>query len=296
MSPSTRDSGPGGLVSCASCQLCPFPPGCLFPALGQRLAGGLPKLRRRRQVSGDTGGHRAGDRGHRAGVRDAGSCLASSWPSLTAVVPVRPPCASAAGWFLGAGDAFAGCCSCAGLGTPWGPPPPPPQHPGQPQEGPSSPSAGSGSGSAVGSRAGSPSPAHGPQRDQVHRAGGGERPPAGKRGVGGPGDDAVGRGDQGAPQPNLASCAYPPPVPAAPQVRGSHQQLRQVRGQPGRHGETGWPWGGLALAGTGSGGGWPRGCCPWGWPWTLGGSFPGRWSPLGLSLEGGGCPQCWGRG
>lgn len=48
--------------------------------------------------------------------------------------------------------------------------------------------------------------------------------------------------------------------------------------------------------GAGSGGGWPWGCCPWGWPWTLGGSFPGRWSPLGLSLEGGGCPQCWGRG
>uniref|UniRef100_A0A8V5GP40 Uncharacterized protein n=1 Tax=Melopsittacus undulatus TaxID=13146 RepID=A0A8V5GP40_MELUD len=31
-------------------QLCPFPPGCLFPVWNQRIAGGLPKLRRRRQV------------------------------------------------------------------------------------------------------------------------------------------------------------------------------------------------------------------------------------------------------
>ncbi|KAL2295174.1 hypothetical protein Nmel_018331, partial [Mimus melanotis] len=30
--------------------LCPFPPGCLFPALSQRVPGGIPKLRRRRQV------------------------------------------------------------------------------------------------------------------------------------------------------------------------------------------------------------------------------------------------------
>ncbi|XP_049655414.1 disintegrin and metalloproteinase domain-containing protein 11 isoform X1 [Accipiter gentilis] len=48
---------PPGLVTVAPVapcpvprQLCPFPPGCLFPALNQPIAGGLPKLRRRRQV------------------------------------------------------------------------------------------------------------------------------------------------------------------------------------------------------------------------------------------------------
>ncbi|KAM9656156.1 disintegrin and metalloproteinase domain-containing protein 11 isoform 4-T4 [Morphnus guianensis] len=48
---------PQGLVTVAPVvpcpvphQLCPFPPGCLFPALNRPIAGGLPKLRRRRQV------------------------------------------------------------------------------------------------------------------------------------------------------------------------------------------------------------------------------------------------------
>lgn len=63
--------------------LCPFPPGCLFPALNQQLAGGLPKLRRRRQVSGDTGKGR--------GTRT----LDPSWlPTAT-----HPRC-SRAGWWV----------------------------------------------------------------------------------------------------------------------------------------------------------------------------------------------------
>lgn len=60
---------PRGLVTVAPVapcpvphQLCPFPPGCLFPALNQPIAGGLPKLRRRRQVSRDNGGRGAGDK------------------------------------------------------------------------------------------------------------------------------------------------------------------------------------------------------------------------------------------
>ncbi|KAM9520791.1 disintegrin and metalloproteinase domain-containing protein 11 isoform 3-T3 [Guaruba guarouba] len=43
--------GPVLVAPClASHQLCPSPPGCLFPEWNQRVASGLPKLRRRRQV------------------------------------------------------------------------------------------------------------------------------------------------------------------------------------------------------------------------------------------------------
>lgn len=69
---STGPQGPLMVALCPVChqlcpvchQLCPFSPGCLFPALNQRVAGGLPKLRRRRQVSGDSGGQ--GTRGRDA--------------------------------------------------------------------------------------------------------------------------------------------------------------------------------------------------------------------------------------
>lgn len=60
------------------------------------------------------------------------------------------------------------------------------------------------------SPAGTPSPAHGSQRDQVHRAGGGERPPAGKH-RGGPGPVGGGGGGFGvAPSIPTRSLVVPP--------------------------------------------------------------------------------------
>lgn len=162
------------------CHLCPFPPGCLFPALNQHLAGGLPKLRRRRQVSGDTGKER--------GTRT----LDPRWP-LSAT---HPRCSWAGWWVLGTHwqDTGLGMLRSAGDTA---------AHPQAHPDGSSSlctPNTPGGSQAAtrgvtalslslggriltLRSHPGPPSPAHGSQRDQVHRAGRGERPSAGKRGV-----------------------------------------------------------------------------------------------------------------
>lgn len=293
MSPSTRDGGPGGLVSCASCQLCPFPPGCLFPALDQRLAGGLPKLRRRRQVSGDTGGHRAGDRGHRAGSGMQDPAWPPAGPASLRWCPFahRVPLLRAGSWVLVM--RLPGVAPARARGHPGDPLPHPPNTPGSPRRGRAAPRW-------------APAPAQPWAPVQVRRAQHTVHSETKYIELAVVNDHQLVSEGWGVPGTmRWAGGIRVPPSPTWPPVPTPRQflQLRKSvvltsnfaksvvnladmvrRAGPG---------------GAGSGGGCPRGCCPWGWPWTLGSHSQGvgphwayPWRAVVVPSAGGGAEGC----